>query len=138
MIFGYYKNCLYTHRYKFSSEKKMVKSPSIWFHTPKPVQIRQLGRTGNWGVTISTSKYLKHNYEVISLLLKFKSTKYTSFSNLIIYLPENPNINLEPLMASLSTCIHLDEVSPERYGISEMASHVTQQICNYINVQVLI
>ena len=22
MIFGYYKNCLYTHRYKFSSEKK--------------------------------------------------------------------------------------------------------------------
>ena len=22
MIFGYYKNCLYTHRYKFSSAKK--------------------------------------------------------------------------------------------------------------------
>ena len=22
MIFGYYKNCLYTHRYKFSSKKK--------------------------------------------------------------------------------------------------------------------
>ena len=29
MIFGYYKICLYTHRYKFSSEKKKkkVKSP---------------------------------------------------------------------------------------------------------------
>ena len=27
MIFGYYKNCLYTRRYKFSSEKKkQVKS----------------------------------------------------------------------------------------------------------------
>ena len=33
MIFGYYKNCLYTHKYKFSSEKKkkQAKSPSIWF-----------------------------------------------------------------------------------------------------------
>ena len=29
MIFGYYKKCLYTHRYKFNSEekKKRVKSP---------------------------------------------------------------------------------------------------------------
>ena len=29
--FCYYRNCLYTHRYKFSSEKKkkQVKSPSI-------------------------------------------------------------------------------------------------------------
>ena len=26
--FCYYRNCLYTHRYKFSSEKKQVKSPS--------------------------------------------------------------------------------------------------------------
>ena len=25
MIFGYYKNCLYTHRYKFNSEKKKKK-----------------------------------------------------------------------------------------------------------------
>ena len=42
------------HRYKLSSEKKKkkkIKSPSIWFRTPKPVRIRQSGRTGNWGVT---------------------------------------------------------------------------------------
>ena len=46
--FCYYRNCLYTHRYKFSSEKKKkVKSPSIWSRTPKPVRIRQSGRTGN-------------------------------------------------------------------------------------------
>ena len=48
-------NCLYTHKYKFRSEKKKekkkVKSPSIWFRTPKPVRIRQSGRTGNRGVT---------------------------------------------------------------------------------------
>ena len=47
---------LYTHRYKFSSEKKKkkkeVKSPSIWFRTPKPVRIRQSGRTGNRGKTV--------------------------------------------------------------------------------------
>ena len=43
--FCYYRNCLYTHRYKFDSEKKkkQVKSPSIWFRTPKPVRIRQSG-----------------------------------------------------------------------------------------------
>ena len=45
------------HRYKFSSEKKIkikikkIRSPSIWFRTPKPVQIRQSGRTGIGGVT---------------------------------------------------------------------------------------
>ena len=32
-------------------KKKKVKSPSIWFRTPKPVRIRQSGRTGNQGVT---------------------------------------------------------------------------------------
>ena len=40
------------HRYKFSSERKKKKrSPSIWFRTPKPVQIRQSGWTGIGGVT---------------------------------------------------------------------------------------
>ena len=40
------------HKYKFSSEKKKKKrSPSIWFLTPKPVRIRQSGRTGIGGVT---------------------------------------------------------------------------------------
>ena len=33
--FCYYKNCLYTHRYKFrSKEKNQVKSPSIQSLTP--------------------------------------------------------------------------------------------------------
>ena len=39
------------HRYKFSSEKKKKKSPSIWFHTPKPVRIHQSGQTWIGGVT---------------------------------------------------------------------------------------
>ena len=37
--FCYYRNCLYTHRYKYSFEKKKVKSPSELFRTPKPVRI---------------------------------------------------------------------------------------------------
>ena len=42
----------HTHRYKFGFEKKnQVKSPSICSRTPKPVRIRQSGRTGNRGVT---------------------------------------------------------------------------------------
>ena len=39
------------HRYKFSSEKKNIRSPSIWFRTPKPVRIHQSGRTGIGDVT---------------------------------------------------------------------------------------
>ena len=35
MIFGYYKNCLYTHRYKFSSGKKKVKSPKYMVSHPE-------------------------------------------------------------------------------------------------------
>ena len=38
-------------RYKFSFEKKKIRSPSIWFHTPKTVRIRQSGRTRIGGVT---------------------------------------------------------------------------------------
>ena len=47
------KNYLYT-TYKVSSEKKkkkIMRSPSIWFRTPKPVRIRQSGRTRIGGVT---------------------------------------------------------------------------------------
>ena len=41
------------HRYKFSFEKKkIIRRPSIWFRTPKPVRIRQSGRTGIGGVTV--------------------------------------------------------------------------------------
>ena len=83
--------------------------------------------------------YLKLDYEAILLLLKFKSTKYKSFRNLNIYLPEiHPNIDLEPLVALLSTYIRHDVVSLERYGIFEMTSYETQQSYNYINIQVLI
>ena len=54
------------HRYKVSSEKKKKKkkrSPSIWFRTPKPVRIRQSGRTGIGGVTLGISWWpiLAHN-----------------------------------------------------------------------------
>ena len=45
------RNCLYTHRYKFSSEKKKVKSPSLVSHALNPVRIRRSGRTENRGVT---------------------------------------------------------------------------------------
>ena len=42
------------HRYKLSFEKNKkikIRSPSIWFRTPKPVRILQSGRTWNRGVT---------------------------------------------------------------------------------------
>ena len=45
------------HRYKVSSEnrkKKKIRSPSIWFRTPKPVWIRQSGWTRIGGVTTSS------------------------------------------------------------------------------------
>ena len=36
---------------KIKNKKKKIRSPSIWFHTPKTVRIRQSGRTGIGGVT---------------------------------------------------------------------------------------
>ena len=46
------------HRYKFSSEiKKKIRSPSIWFRTPKSVRIRQSGRTGIGGVTLIFTQF---------------------------------------------------------------------------------
>ena len=55
MIFGYYKNYLYTHRYKFSSEKKkkQVKSTRYMVSHPKtgsdpPIESdRESGRDKN-------------------------------------------------------------------------------------------
>ena len=46
-------------RYKFSFENIYIyiyiyMSPSIWFRNPKPVRIRQSGRTGIGGVTTYT------------------------------------------------------------------------------------
>ena len=58
------------HRYKFSSKKKKKKkkSPSIWFRTPKPVRIRQSGRTGLGGVTNS---FDNHDFHVMHSYLLF-------------------------------------------------------------------
>ena len=50
--FCYYRNCLYTHRYKFSFEKERVnESPSIQSRAPNSVRIRHSGQTENRGVT---------------------------------------------------------------------------------------
>ena len=48
-------------RYKVSSEKKKKKkrTPSIWFRTPKPVWIRQSGRTGIGGVAHTGFQFSK-------------------------------------------------------------------------------
>ena len=51
------QNYLYTTDISSAKKKKKKKkktmSPSIWFRTPKPVWIRQSGRTGIGGVTQS-------------------------------------------------------------------------------------
>ena len=53
--FCYYRNCLYTHRYKFSSEKekKTGKESQFIVSRPEPVRICHSGWTGNRGVTCS-------------------------------------------------------------------------------------
>ena len=50
------QNYLYTTDISSALKKKKKKSPSIWFRTPKPVRIRQSGRTGIGGVTKSMFK----------------------------------------------------------------------------------
>ena len=50
--FCYYKNCLYNHRYKFSSEKEQVNESQYIVSCPDSVPIRHSGRTGNGGVTV--------------------------------------------------------------------------------------
>ena len=50
--FCYYRNCLYTHRYKFSSDKDQINESQYIVSAPDSVRIRHSGRTGNWGVTI--------------------------------------------------------------------------------------
>ena len=54
MSIGFYKNRLYTTDISSALKKIIIiRSPSIWFRTPKPIRIRQSGRTGNRGVTPS-------------------------------------------------------------------------------------
>ena len=44
--FCYYINCLYNHRYKFSSEKEQVNESQFIVSRPDSVRIRHSGRTG--------------------------------------------------------------------------------------------
>ena len=54
--FCYYKNCLYNHRYKFSSEKEHVNESQYIVSRPDSVWIRYSGRIGNGGVTSSLAR----------------------------------------------------------------------------------
>ena len=50
--FCYYINCLYNHRYKFSSEKEQVNESQQGIDShPHSVGIRHSGRIGDGGVT---------------------------------------------------------------------------------------
>ena len=44
-------NYCWLKKIKIKIKIKKIRSPSIWFRTPKPVRIRQSGRTGIGGVT---------------------------------------------------------------------------------------
>ena len=56
--FCYYRNCLYNHRYKFSSEKEQVNESQYIVSRPDSVRILHSGRTGNGGVTDSEGEYM--------------------------------------------------------------------------------
>ena len=46
---------------------KKIRSPSIWFRTPKPVRIRQSGRTGIGGVTVLLYIFILYfSYAILS------------------------------------------------------------------------
>ena len=49
--FYYYRNCLYNHRYKFSSEKEQVNESQYIVSRPDSVRTRHSGRIRNGGVT---------------------------------------------------------------------------------------
>ena len=53
--FCYYKNCVYNHRYKFSSEKEQVNESQYIVSRPDSVRIRYSGRTRIRGVTAPPS-----------------------------------------------------------------------------------
>ena len=57
--FCYYKIVCILTGTSSALEKKKVKSPSIESCSPKPVRIRQSGRTGNRGVTLLQCKYIE-------------------------------------------------------------------------------
>ena len=49
--FCYYINCLYSHRYKFSSEKEQVNESQYIVSRSDSIRICHSGRIGNGGVT---------------------------------------------------------------------------------------
>ena len=51
MIFGYYKNCLYTHRYKFSSDKEQINESQYIVSRPEPGSDPPFGSDRELGVT---------------------------------------------------------------------------------------
>ena len=48
--FCYYRNCLYNHRYKFSSKKEQVNESQYIVSRPDSIRIRHSGRIGDGGV----------------------------------------------------------------------------------------
>ena len=54
--FCYYRNCLYNHRYKFSSEKEQVNESQYIVSRPDSVRICHSNRIGNRGVISSVSE----------------------------------------------------------------------------------
>ena len=78
MIVGYYKNYLYTTDISSAKKKKIQKkSPSIWLRTPKPVRIRQSGRTGIGGVT-----FFVREFQTKYVTVDYKETKWEQFLNI--------------------------------------------------------
>ena len=74
--FCYYRNYLYNHRYKFSSEKEKVNESQYIVLRPDSARIRQSGRIGNGGVTqhdleVKKRKYgLKSSFNYVWVFLK--------------------------------------------------------------------
>ena len=62
MIFGFYKNCLYTHMYKFSSEKKkQVKSSRYMVSHPKTGSNKPIGSDRESGRESECMVEIKHH-----------------------------------------------------------------------------
>ena len=48
--FCYYRNCLYTHRYKFNSDKEQINKSQYRVSRSELSSVRHSGQTGNRGV----------------------------------------------------------------------------------------
>ena len=74
--FYYYRNCLYNHRYKFSSEKEQVNESQYIVSRPDSVRICHSGRIGNGGMTF-TAGSARHSSVRTNLLFSQTSTILT-------------------------------------------------------------